>query len=229
MSMSNRTNVRNEKLMERARELALSGREDTVSSFKRRPSAFYTADHVLFYISAGVNIIIYLINFFATSLSLEINQTIDVKKVTQFRNMSVAAALLLAAAILVIVFKPWKDKCYLIAFITGTAAVIPMTVMFLLGKSATELYNSPVKYFLMYLAPEIVMYIPLIHIAFVIRGENKAIRKKYDDILQAIYEQNKAREEGIMSNEDWEKAIESYVDNPYGKEKLKKSLRRKSK
>lgn len=169
MRMSKRTNVQNEKLLERAKELALKSREETVSTFKRRPGAFYTADHVLFYISAGVNIIIYLLNFFATSLSIEINQTIDIKKVTQFRNMSVAAALLLAAAIIVVIFKPLKDKCYIIAFILGSAAVIPMTIMFLLGKSAIELYNSPLKYFFMYLAPEIVMYISLLHIAFVDR------------------------------------------------------------
>lgn len=61
----------------------------------------------------------------------------------------------------------------------------------------------------------------------VIRGEKKAINKKYDDIVTAIYEQNKGDADYIMSNEDWDKAIAAYVDNPNGTEKLKKSLRRK--
>ena len=68
---------------------------------------------------------------------------------------------------------------------------------------------------------------PLIHIGYVIIKEKRAINKKYDDILQSIYEQNKNTENGIMTSSDWEKAIDDYVNNPNGKKKLKKSLRKK--
>ncbi len=217
--------IRNTRLMERATELALKNRADTVGAFKRRPSGFYTADHVLFYISAAVNIIIYIINFLACQLALEMYTTIDVGKKTQFRNMSAIAAVLIFAAIVLIIFKVGKDKCYIFSLVASLVATVPMTTMFILGKEAIELFHSPLKYFLMYAAPSLVMLLSIGHIFFVIISEKRAINKKYDDIVNSIYEQHKD-DDSIMTNDEWDKAIEDYVDNPYGKEKMKKSLRR---
>ena len=226
--MKNRYNIQNEVLLKRARDLACENRRNTVGAFRRRPSRFYSASHVLFYIGAGVNIMLYLINFFACQQALELNSAvIDVGMKTQFRNMSVIAIVLLAAAILITVYKPGKDKCYLFSFAATAFATVPMTIMFIAGKSAVELFASPIKYFLIYLLPSLVSLLSIIYIMCVIRGEKKAINKKYDDIVTAIYEQNKGDADYIMSNEDWDKAIAAYVDNPNGTEKLKKSLRRK--
>ena len=222
--MKKELDIRNQRLMERARELTLKNREDTVSAFKRRPSAFYTADHILFYISAAINIIIYIINFFACQLALELYTTIDVGKKTQFR-MSIIAAVLLFTAIVLIIFKVGKDKCYVFSLAAGLIATVPMTTMFILGKEAIQLFNSPLKYFLMYAAPSLVMLISIGHIFFVILSEKRAISKKYDDIVNSIYEQHKD-DDSIMTGAEWDNAIENYVDNPYGKEKMKKSLRR---
>ncbi len=225
MSKSNK----NDRLLQRAAELAIKNRNQTVGSFKTRPSGFYTADHVLFYISVGINMIIYLINFFAMMLKLEIDSAIDVAKITQFRNMSIIAVILLAISVITVVYKFGKDKCYLFAFTTLLLAVVPMTTLFLLGKETVELFNSPIKYFLMYFAPSIVSVGCLIHIGSIIFGEKRAINKKYDDILQAIYEQNKSDENQIMTAEEWDAAIDKYIDNPSGKEKQKRSLKNKSK
>ena len=224
--MKKELDIRNQRLMERAKELTLKNREATVSAFKRRPSGFYTADHILFYIAAAANIIIYIINFFACQLALEMYTAIDVGKKTQFRNMSAIAAVLLFAAIVLIIFKVGKDKCYVFSFAAGLIATIPMTTMFILGKEAIQLFNSPLKYFLVYAAPSLVMLFSIGHIFFVILSEKRAISKKYDDIVNSIYEQHKD-DDSIMTGAEWDKAIEDYVDNPYGKEKMKKSLRRK--
>ena len=225
--MSKRSSVQNEKLYLKAKELALKGMEEKVGSFKKRPSFFYKLDHTLFYIGTIINTVIYLINFFALTLSLEINPAIDADKVTQFRNTSIISAVLLGIALIITAYKLGKDKCYLYSFIISLAAIIPMTIFFLLGKTSVELYHSPVKYFLMYFGASTISILPLIHISYVIIKEKRAINKKYDDILQSIYEQNKNTENGIMTSSDWEKAIDDYVNNPNGKEKLKKSLRKK--
>ena len=97
--------------------------------------------------------------------------------------------------------------------------------MFILGKEAIQLFNSPLKYFLVYAAPSLVMLFSIGHIFFVILSEKRAISKKYDDIVNSIYEQHKD-DDSIMTGAEWDNAIENYVDNPYGKEKMKKSLRR---
>ena len=139
--------------------------------------------------------------------------------------MSIIAAVLLFTAIVLIIFKVGKDKCYVFSLAAGLIATVPMTTMFILGKEAIQLFNSPLKYFLMYAAPSLVMLISIGHIFFVILSEKRAISKKYDDIVNSIYEQHKD-DDSIMTGAEWDNAIENYVDNPYGKEKMKKSLRR---
>ena len=225
--MSKKSSVQNGKLYSKAKELAIKGLNETASPFKRRPSIFYKLDHILFYIGTVINTIIYLINFFALNLSLEINPGIDVGKVTQFRNMSIIAVILLGIAMIITAYKFGKDKCYLYSFIVSLAAIVPMTTFFILGKTSFEFYHSPLKYFLMYFGASTLSLIGLVHITYVIIKEKRAISKKYDDILQSIYEQNKNLEHGIMTSADWDKAIDDYVNNPNGKEKLKKSLRKK--
>lgn len=227
--MKKNSDMRNEKLLERAKEIALKNQAQTTSAFKIRPSGFYTADHILFYLSSGINIIIYLLYFFGTLMWLEDGTDKSIEKVTPLRNISATASILLAIAIIMVVFKFKKDKCYIFALVSVLIAVIPMTTHLLLGKTMVDLvFGSPFKYFLKFFAPSLVTISSLLHILFVIRREKKAINKKYDDILNSIYEQNKGDEERIMSNDEWENAINSYIENPYGKEKLKKSLRRKS-
>ena len=225
--MSKRSSVQNEKLHIKAKELAIKGLTETVSPYKRRPSIFYKLDHIMLYTGTIINIIIYLINFFALSLSLDINPAVDVDKVTQFRNTSLIAVILLGIAIIITAYKFGKDKCYLFSFVVSLGAIVPMTTFFLLGKTSFELYHSPLKYFLMYFGATTLSLIGYCHICYVIVKEKRAINKKYDDVLQSIYEQNKNIENGIMTTADWEKAIDDYVNNPNGKEKLKKSLRKK--
>lgn len=227
--MSKRSSVQNEKLYLKAKELAIKGLTETVSPYKRRPSIFYKLGHIMLYTGTVINIIIYLINYFALNLRLEINSSkaIDVAQTTQFRNMSLIAVILLGIARIITAYKFGKDKCYLYSFIVSLGAIVPMTTFFLLGKTSFELYHSPLKYFLMYFGATTLSLIGYIHICYVIVKEKRAINKKYDDILQSIYEQNKNIENGIMTAADWEKAIDDYVNNPNGKEKLKKSLRKK--
>ena len=227
--MSKRSYVQNEKLYIKAKELAIKGLTETVSPYKRRPSIFYKLGHIMLYTGTVINIIIYLINYFALNLRLEINSSkaIDVAQTTQFRNMSLIAVILLGIARIITAYKFGKDKCYLYSFIVSLGAIVPMTIFFLLGKTSFELYHSPLKYFLMYFGATTLSLIGYIHICYVIIKEKRAINKKYDDILQSIYEQNKNIENGIMTAADWEKAIDDYVNNPNGKEKLKKSLRKK--
>lgn len=227
--MSKRSSVQNEKLYIKAKELAIKGLNETVSPYKRRPSIFYKLDHIMLYTGTIINIIIYLINYFALNLRLEINSSkaIDVAQTTQFRNMSLIAVILLGIAITITAYKFGKDKCYFFSFVVSLTAIIPMTTFFLLGKTSFELYHSPFKYFLMYFGATTLSLIGYCHICYVIVKEKRAINKKYDDILQSIYEQNKNIENGIMTAADWDKAIDDYINNPNGKEKLKKSLRKK--
>ncbi|MBQ5889883.1 MAG: hypothetical protein IIW73_02885 [Clostridia bacterium] len=227
--MSKRSSAQNEKLYIKAKELAIKGLNETVSPYKRRPSIFYKLDHIMLYGGTIINIIIYLINYFALNLRLEINSSkaIDVAQTTQFRNMSLIAVILLGIAIIITAYKFGKDKCYLFSFLVSLGAIVPMTTFFLLGKTSFELYHGLLKYFLVYFGATILSLIGYCHICYVIVKEKRAINKKYDDILQSIYEQNKNIENGIMTTADWEKAIDDYINNPNGKEKLKKSLRKK--
>ena len=176
--MSKRSSVQNEKLHIKAKELAIKGLTETVSPYKRRPSIFYKLDHIMLYTGTVINIIIYLINFFALSLSLDINPAVDVDKVTQFRNTSLIAVILLGIAIIITAYKFGKDKCYLYSFIVSLGAIVPMTIFFLLGKTNFELYHSPLKYFLMYFGATTLSLIGYCHICYVIVKEKRAINKK---------------------------------------------------
>ncbi len=227
--MKNNFDINNELLLERAKELALKKRAETVRPFLRRPSSFFTFDHILFYIAAVANILLYLINFFACQQALLLNSdTVDVAKKTMFRNTSVFSAVLLGAAIIVIAYRLFKDKCYIISAAISFVAIFPMTFMFVLGVNPVELRMNPMKFVPLYFGPALLICLALIHIMIIIISEKRAIKKKYNDIITAIYEQNKDTESGMMSTEDWEKAIAAYIENPNGKEKLKKSLRKKS-
>ena len=73
--MSKKSSVQNEKLYSKAKELAIKGLNETASPFKRRPSIFYKLDHIMLYGGTIINIIIYLINYFALNLRLEINSS----------------------------------------------------------------------------------------------------------------------------------------------------------
>ena len=177
--MSKRSSAQNEKLYIKAKELAIKGLNETVSPYKRRPSIFYKLDHIMLYGGTIINIIIYLINYFALNLRLEINSSkaIDVAQTTQFRNMSLIAVILLGIAIIITAYKFGKDKCYLFSFVVSLGAIVPMTTFFLLGKTSFELYHSPLKYFLMYFGATTLSLIGYCHICYVIVKEKRAINK----------------------------------------------------